>query len=115
MISAVHADVHRKAVRSELALDACVHPAHPLNDLRGAEKLIAGELDRADLVLSCLGKVEADDHFPRCWLRQLRLAFELEINIAVVAVKLRQLFLVLLQDLVFEEARSEEHTSELQS
>ena len=97
------AHVHRQSVGAELGLAAAasVQGPQPGGDVRRAEQLVAGELDRADLVLRAFVDDEPDDHGPGRRIDELHV-LDLEINVALVAVKLGQLLLVLLELLVLE-------------
>ena len=78
-----------------------MHLLQSLVNLRVTENLVAGEFDRADLVLSAFKNVETDVH--RVGRRILELGIlDLKIEITVAAVKFRQRVLVILKLVLLE-------------
>src|ERR1051325_3735721 len=95
------ADIHGQAVRSQFVAPAANggDDAHAIGEVRRAEGLVAGEFDRANLVLGAFVNMKAHDHRPGSRVENFDALFPLlqfEVNEAVIAIKLGQLVAVLL-------------------
>src|SRR5262249_31142280 len=77
----------------------------PFADLFTREKLIALEFDGADPVLLPFRDNKPDDHMARIRVLELNV-LNLEIDIAIIAVKLRQLLLVIIKLLILQNTRT---------
>ena len=99
------AHVHGQAVATKFmfaGLDSR-HVTDAIGDFSHGKEFVAGELNRANLVLRTLIDHEPDDHCP--WSRVQNLHFlNLKVDVAVIAKKFPQLLLIVLKLLVLKKA-----------
>ena len=98
------AGVHQETVRTELRLldhAGWLRAADAFRDVRVAEKFVAGDFYRADFILAAFIDDDADHQRPRSRMLELDV-LDVEINVALIAIKFRELLLVIVELFVLE-------------